>query len=326
MDAIYVAFIVMFFSSWYQTLVFLVLVVLLVVWPYKAPWQKGSMRTGWSKEWNECKDSFNLKHTALFKTGHRVSFHPLIFCRGLQRLDFYLSERRPDLVPEWTTVLFRCSQGGLWGRSVRKVISQSPECFTDTLAHQRHDTGLHQCRGCRKNIYIYLDRKWGGRQTKALSVLAFIRKGWVTYMATNSTNVRFYDRAAQTKRVSMHRISDKRRLEMLAVGPLIRRSNIWNQSVCLKKGRLHSSQRKLKVGNCWLDGRAKRNQHPFPQHDQSEPRKVQPRSHLKVNTPSHAAAVRKHRGVDRKRGAILASAGISICSLPLKLAADKHAG
>lgn len=246
----------LFFSWLYFQLcghVKLSLVVLSVVWPYEVPWQWSSKRTSWSKEWHECKDSFNLKHTALFGTGHRISFHPLIFCRGLQRLDFYLSERRPGLVQEWTTVLFRCSQGGPWGRSVCKVISQSPEWFADTLAHQRHDTALHQCCGSRKNIYIYFDRKWRGRQSKAFCVLTFIRKGWVTYSATNSTNGRFYDRVAQTKRVSAHCISDKRRLEMLAVRPLIRWSNIWNQPVCLKRGRLHSSQRKLKAGNCWLD-------------------------------------------------------------------------
>lgn len=38
---------------------------------------------------------------------------------------------------------------------------------------------------------------------------------------------------------------------------------------------------------------------------------------VKVNTPSHAV-YRKQRGVGRKRGAILASTGISICVLPHK--------
>ena len=45
-------------------------------------------------------------------------------------------------------------------------------------------------------------------------------------MATNSTNGRVYDRAAQTQRVSIRCICDKRRLEMLAVRPLIRQNYI----------------------------------------------------------------------------------------------------
>lgn len=174
-----------------------------------------------------------------------------------------------------------------------------------------------------EKIYIYLDRKWGGRQLKALSMLTFIWKGWVTRTATNSTNRRFYDRAAQTKRVIPLCISDKRRQEMLTVRPLIRRSYIWNQSMCLKRGRLHSSRRRLKAENRWLDEPEEPT--PFPTARPERTPKVQRRSRLKVNTPSHAA-VRKHRGVDRKRGAVLASAGISICSLPLKLTEDKHAG
>lgn len=49
---------------------------------------------------------------------------------------------------------------------------------------------------------------------------------------------------------------------MLAVRPLIRQSYILNRSFCLKKGRLYSSQRKLKVENWSLDEPQKPT--PFP--------------------------------------------------------------
>lgn len=51
-------------------------------------------------------------------------------------------------------------------------------------------------------------------------------------MAANSTNGLVYDRAAQTQRVSIHRICDKRRLETLAVRPLIRQSYSLNGCLC----------------------------------------------------------------------------------------------
>lgn len=57
-------------------------------------------------------------------------------------------------------------------------------------------------------------------------------------MATNSPNGLVYDRAAQTQRVSIHCICDKRGLEMLAVRPLIRQSYILNRSLVFEEGKI----------------------------------------------------------------------------------------
>lgn len=151
------------------------------------------------------------------------------------------------------------------GGSVGKVILPSSEWFIDTLTHQRHDTqdsisGMAAERG--GGGVFTLTGSEEVHSQKALCVLTFIRKGWVSQRGANSTNGLFYDRAAQIKRVRVQRVCDKRRLEMLAVRPLISRSYILNRSICLKKGRLHSSQRKLKVESRRLDEPKKPT--PFP--------------------------------------------------------------
>lgn len=116
-------------------------------------------------------------------------------------------------------------------------------------------------------------------------------------MAANSANGLVYNRAAQTQRVSIHRVSDKRGLEMLAVRPLIRQSYILNRSLCLKRGRLYGSQRKLKVESWSLDEPQKPT--PFPTvRPVRTPKSDAP---ISKSTPCHAAG-RKHWGVDRKKG------------------------
>lgn len=151
------------------------------------------------------------------------------------------------------------------GGSVCKVILQSSEWFIDTLTHQRHDiqgsiSGMAAERGEKK----YLPWQEVRRSTaKRPSVCRHsLGRAGLACLGANSTNGLFYDRAAQIKRVSMQCVCDKRRLEMLAVRPLISRSYILNRSVCLKTGRLHSSQRKLKVENRRLDEPKKPT--PFP--------------------------------------------------------------
>lgn len=118
--------------------------------------------------------------------------------------------------------------------------------------------------GCRekKTHNIYLHRKWGSPQPKCPLCADVHWKGQLPNMAANSTNGLVYDKAAQTQRVPIHCICDKRGLEMLAVRPLIRQSYILNRSFCLKKGRLYSSQRKLKVENWSQDEPQKPT--PFP--------------------------------------------------------------
>lgn len=69
------------------------------------------------------------------------------------------------------------------GGSVCKVILQSSEWFMDTLTHQRHDTqgsisGMAAERG-RKKVFTLTGSEEVHSQ-KALCVLTFIRKGWVS--------------------------------------------------------------------------------------------------------------------------------------------------
>lgn len=153
--------------------------------------------------------------------------------QGLTKTWFLSQWEKVGVGPWMNYCIVQVQSGRSLCGSVCKVISQSPDVVyrrTDTSQAWHGGSALDEKN---KNIIFTFTGSEEVHGWRPSVCWRSLERAVLPHMAANSTNGHVYDRAAQTQRVSIHWIFDKRRLDMLVVKPLIMESYILNRSFYL---------------------------------------------------------------------------------------------